>query len=574
MRKLILYGKMSGMIVFFLVLIMAAGIAENERTDASGQWTYVLEETGVTITDYAEEPSGELAIPGDIDGYPVTGIGVGVFAYCRNLRAVTIPEAVTSIGDFAFYECVNLVAVYLPAGVADIGSNAFFSCAIADLTIPESLTSISEFAFAANDFASIMIPEGVRSIGDSAFAHCENLTSVTLPRSVSEIGPRAFLECLSVTDVRMPYGLRVIDDAAFQSCIALARLTIPPSLNTIGYNVFDGCSELALGVSRGSIAEYYAAENGIPFEYIPSFPTGKAATANQASNQETTTIAVSTAEEFVNAIGSNTTIILSDGEYNLSRVNQGVFSTEEKYWAHCGDFKDLWVMNVHNLIIKGESPGCRIVVDPSCAEVLTFLYCSGITIENVTAGHTTQAGSCEGGVFWFEECADIRINNAHMYGCGAYGLSLTNVGGVAIENSSIYECTAMIMSMEYCHDISFTDCVFRDMESYGGVIIGDAENVTFDQCQFFNLEGNSLFEVTASSKVVVKNSSFINNAVNHLDPSRLVRFADNAFTGNLFDDADQGRDASSVPADPAASLNARYDSTEAGATPADTAADP
>ena len=448
MRRMLLNVKIAGLTAVFLVLFMAAGVAEGEKTDAAGRWTYVREEVGVTITGYAEKPSGDLVIPGELDGYPVTGIGNGAFAYCQDL------------------------------------------------------------------------------------------TGVTLPRSIREIGARAFFECFRLADVSIPYGLRTINDAAFQSCTALTRLTIPPSLNTIGYHVFDGCDKLSLGVSKGSLAKYYAAENGIPFEYAPAFPEGVASAASQDSDQDVKTIAVSTVEEFMDAIGSNTTIVLSDGEYNLSQVHQGSFSTEEKYWDDYGYYQNLWILNVHNLTIKGESPDCKVVVDPSCAEVLTFLYCSGITIENVTMGHTAKAGSCDGGVLYFEECADIRINNVHMYGCGAYGISLTNVCGVAIDNSSVYECTAMIMSMEYCQDVSFTDCVFRDMESYWGVSIDDSESITFSQCRFYNLKGDSLFSVTASPETIVRNSSFTGNTVSYLDSSGLVRFENNSFSDNLFGDAD------------------------------------
>ena len=48
-------------------------------------------------------------------------------------------------------------------------------------------------------------------------------------------------------------------------------------------------------------------------------------------NAESKTITVSTAEELADAIGSNTTIILSSGVYNLSEANQSAFLTGEKY---------------------------------------------------------------------------------------------------------------------------------------------------------------------------------------------------------------------------------------------------
>ncbi|MCL2866530.1 MAG: hypothetical protein FWF47_02080, partial [Clostridia bacterium] len=73
-RKL-LNGKIIIVFTVLLALIMAAGVAEEERTDASGQWKYALEDGGATITGYAEEPQGALVIPGGLDGHPVRRIG-------------------------------------------------------------------------------------------------------------------------------------------------------------------------------------------------------------------------------------------------------------------------------------------------------------------------------------------------------------------------------------------------------------------------------------------------------------------------------------------------------------------
>jgi hypothetical protein len=41
---------------------------------------YELEDGGVTITGYVEEPEGGLVFPEELNGYPVTGIGDNAFA--------------------------------------------------------------------------------------------------------------------------------------------------------------------------------------------------------------------------------------------------------------------------------------------------------------------------------------------------------------------------------------------------------------------------------------------------------------------------------------------------------------
>ena len=65
----------------------------------------------ITITDCDTSASGDLVIPSEIEGYPVTVIGNQAFRY-NDLTSVTIPDSVTSIGDFAFQYCDNLTDIY------------------------------------------------------------------------------------------------------------------------------------------------------------------------------------------------------------------------------------------------------------------------------------------------------------------------------------------------------------------------------------------------------------------------------------------------------------------------------
>ena len=100
---------MIGILVVLLVLFMAMGVAEEERRDASGQWKYVLEDGGATITGCVEKPSGELIIPGELDGHAVTGVGNEAFASSNGFTEIIIPSSVISIGKDAFQRSNNLV---------------------------------------------------------------------------------------------------------------------------------------------------------------------------------------------------------------------------------------------------------------------------------------------------------------------------------------------------------------------------------------------------------------------------------------------------------------------------------
>jgi hypothetical protein len=96
MRERFLYSRIVWILVALLALSIATGFAEEERTDAGGQWMYVLEGGCATILGCVEERIGALTIPDTLDGYKVTGIEEEAL-WGDGLTSVTIPDSVTNI---------------------------------------------------------------------------------------------------------------------------------------------------------------------------------------------------------------------------------------------------------------------------------------------------------------------------------------------------------------------------------------------------------------------------------------------------------------------------------------------
>lgn len=85
----------------------------------------------VTITGLTPRgmTQSNIEIPGSIDGYPVSSIGVNAFEDCWNLAEVIIPDSITNIGDNAFNGCTNLSEVKMQ-GIEPpaLGTGVFNNC--------------------------------------------------------------------------------------------------------------------------------------------------------------------------------------------------------------------------------------------------------------------------------------------------------------------------------------------------------------------------------------------------------------------------------------------------------------
>ncbi len=250
--------------------------AETERVPVGTGTTTVRVGTGTTqleyqafdddtveITDCDNEAAGELEIPAEIDGKPVTSIGDGAFSVCSGLTKITIPNGVTSIRDGAFSNCSGLTEITIPDSVTSIGDNAFSDCSgLTEITIPDSVTSIRAGTFSnCSGLTEITIPDSVTSIGGSTFLKTPWLTAkqaenplvivnhilidgktctgaVSIPNGVTSIGDSAFVGCSSLTEITIPDSVTSIGDGAFSSCSSLTEITIPDSVTSIGYSAF------------------------------------------------------------------------------------------------------------------------------------------------------------------------------------------------------------------------------------------------------------------------------------------------------------------------------------------------
>lgn len=240
-----------------------------------------------------------------------------------------------------------------------------------------------------------------------------------------------------------------------------------------GNNVFalpTDPDNLLLSVYDGSTDSVFSADkNGIPMK----------------------TVNVSSPEEFLNAISSNTEIIIKDGYYNLSdyveQQNQN-FAHKFVRFYECFDGAEIFIKDVSFPKISGSTKkfsDTELVVTPRYATVLNFENCNNIEISNLTMGHV-DADECSGDVLDFSNCSDVTIDNTDLYGCGVYGIRAKDkTGNVYVSNSTIRDCSDGPMNIADVYGVfEFTNCTLTGSDGFGYFERGENGSLAFRNCTF------------------------------------------------------------------------------------------
>lgn len=244
---------------------------------------YKDEGSTITITGVLEGfKGGELVLPAQINGKPITKIANEAFSGNSSLTKVELSESIKSVGDMAFARCSSLGYVKIPDGVETLGYCAFESCeCLKWVSLPASLKELSGGTFAncgsleklsivksnpyffddgkgaiySKDGKTLVtcapsvstdtfsIPDGTLSIAEDGF-RATNYKTITIPPSVKTIGENAFMECYNLKEISISEGTEEIKAGTFWDCSNLKKVTLPPTVKSIGENAFLECMNL------------------------------------------------------------------------------------------------------------------------------------------------------------------------------------------------------------------------------------------------------------------------------------------------------------------------------------------
>ncbi|MEI7835245.1 MAG: right-handed parallel beta-helix repeat-containing protein [Planctomycetota bacterium] len=275
-------------------------------------------------------------------------------------------------------------------------------------------------------------------------------------------------------------------------------------------------------------------------------PETQPAASQPAAKDARPVIAVTTAEEFVKAIGPDRIIELAPGQYNLTKLTRRKLDHVRWTEAIDGEY-DLHIRDCPRLEIRGAGKEpAHIVINAGYANVLNFRDCSGLALSNLKVGHDRVPGECTGGVIAIEGAAGVVIERCLLYGCGIEGLTLTKVKNLVFRNSTIEKCTYNILVANDCDGLSFEGSTFRQCMEYGGFDLVDCMAVKFTACL---IEGNSVEETLFKTNLNADEARIEftggairgNTAKELISPAGMLTIKDAGVTDNSWQAAEEVR---------------------------------
>lgn len=250
-----------------------------------------------------------------------------------------------------------------------------------------------------------------------------------------------------------------------------------------------------------------------PVENVENTETPETPETPPPQKEEENEYSVHNAEELLSAMGSDRTILLYPGNYDLAatghyKENSGENMKDAPHYRvrYLGYIPSLQFYDLANVKIIGMPEKNKTMVDFTTedmgATVLAFENCTNLEIANLNIGHVPAAG-CEGDVLNISNSTNVNIENCILYGSGVKGLVAHNTRNVRVLETKITDCSEKLMDLNECHDFSFIGSEFS--AKHVGMDYSDCSGITFENC-FISNQPEKLLSFTS-----------IDQMMNHID---------------------------------------------------------
>lgn len=431
--------------------------------------------------------SGSLAIPEEIDGDIVVGIGEYAFYQCSLLAEIVIPPSIRRIDEFAFQGCSSLTNIVIPASVEFVAPSAFSGCnGLASIEVEDgnqwyasvdgvlydkSLTTLVRCPPAKS---GLELPASVTGMEPGAIGQCRNIAdddgfvilfdalysytggreTVFVPEGVKKIAEGAFGSSM-IRTIIIPESVEEIEGSALAGCHRLSKLLLPNHLD----DALDVSAIFASSVPEGLSLEYYSGK------IIQVLFDGNGATLGETSRllNEGAAIGALPTPEFGDAVFEGWWTQPIGGD----EVTEGtVVSNGSVLYAH---WQQTWsyITTARGIEVTGVSPVTATLAIPSEIDAKPV----------VSIGYAA-----------FKNCSTIRqlilpenietIRTAAFSNCGNIGnveipMTLRNVEGDAFAGAYVNELHILDLAA-WCN-IKFGDGYANPMHSCTKVIMAGEE---------------------------------------------------------------------------------------------------
>ncbi len=510
-----------------------------------------------------EYGDGIYTIPDSVDGATVTTVDYEAFQNNSHIVEITLPKTITYIDSWAFTGCSNLRKLTVLSYDLEMWGTVISNCSsdfvlygykyspvyeyaqlneisfesIGDMPriIVDSGTVNDDISWTYDNYERLtisgtgampdytnstetpwtkyvymgvkeaVIEDGITYVGAYMCYYSDTLEKITVAGSVKSIGESAFGSCVKLTEVNLNEGLETIGRSAIGGISE--SITIPSTIKDIEeYGI--ACNTMK-GL-KDSYAESYAQSQGIEFEAVGEAPINE--------------VYVTTTEELIDAIASNTVITMADGVYILDNT---VEIEEDDYTYHRDCIE---ITNILNLTIKAENPGKVEILamqkDESEKTVDTMIFriseCDDIVFDGIRMGNREVKTS----PYESLEKSEVQIFGGYMGYVHHYGIYVEYAempNDVSVINCDIFNCTYAIHYWdEGFGTLEIRDTVLRD--SYIAAVWTNSFDFVMDGCtvsrsgcseeykDYYCVFADNTSTADGSNSSAFTNNTFINNS--------------------------------------------------------------